>query len=140
MYAIKPFATMSEAVKGGVPCAARAVDDRARHIVKGLRATRAQVEQATLARVVKKPKVDCNHIVYKYKVAHLFARSVAAVVRKQLDAALRLKLVELVEGHAGHAAFVLFARAVNIEIAKAHHLRSGALKLRAQQRPHFLVE
>jgi hypothetical protein len=72
--------------------------------------------------VIVKPEVDRHHIVDKDEVAQLFARVVAAVRAKQLHFALFQPLMVLVKGNAGHATFVLLARAIDIEVAKPRHL------------------
>ena len=76
--------------------------------------------------MVKEPQIDRHHVVDKDKITHLGAGAVAAVLAKQLDPALGRKLMELVVGHAGHAALVLFVPAIHVEIAKTHHLAGFA--------------
>ena len=107
-------------------------------------AAAAQIENARLFGVIKKPEIDGHHIVNKNEVAHLGAGSVSAVVAKKFDFALVRKLVKLVKGDAGHATLVLFAGPIDIEVAKAHHLARfsdhRALKVRAALAPHALIK
>ena len=119
---------------------AQGVDHGAGHVVKGLGAARAEVEDAAFLGVVEVPQVDRHHVVHKHKVAHLRASCVAAVFTKQLNPALGPKLVELVVSHAGHAALVLLVRAVDVEIPKTHHLRARVLQLGAKLAAHHLVK
>ena len=62
---------------------------------------------------------------------------IAVVAAEQFDEAPFAVLVEMVEGHGGHAAFVLLARAVHVEIAEARRLRGQAFLHAAAQ---YLVE
>ena len=94
--------------------------------------------------MVEEPEVDRHHIVNEHKVAHLAALRVATVFAEELDLAFCVELVELVEGHTGHAALVLLAWAIDVEITEAHDLvsaaRLGALKIRTTLAAHALIE
>ena len=102
--------------------ASHGIDHRAGYVVERLCAARAEVEDAALGRMVKEPEVDRHHIVDEHKVAHLAPLRVASVFAEELDLAFRVELVELVEGHTGHAALVLLARAVDVEIYESPRL------------------
>ena len=54
--------------------------------------------------------------------------------------ALLAQLVKLVKRHAGHATFVLLARAIDIEVAKPHHLGGVLGKVAAHFTAHTLVK
>ena len=82
-----------------------------------------------MLRMVQKPEVDRHHVVNVNKIPHLGAGAVPAIFAKQFDFALRLKLVKLVKSDAGHAALVLFLRAVHIEVAKTHDLAALARRV-----------
>ena len=90
--------------------------------------------------MVEEPEVDRHHIVDEDKVAHLAAGCIAAIRAEQLDPAFLEELVVLVKGHAGHAALVLLARAVDVEVAKADHLGAGLREVRADFAAQALVE
>jgi hypothetical protein len=90
--------------------------------------------------MVEEPQVHRHHVVDEHEVARLLAGAVAAVLAEQLDLALLAELVELVEGDAGHAALVLLARAVDVEVAEARHLALHPLEVLAALAPHALVE
>ena len=115
---------------------AAGVDGGDGDVVKRLGAAAAQIEDAGAFRVVQKVQVDLHHIFHRNKVAHLAAVGVAVVAFKQFHLAGLQVLVEVMKGHRGHAAFVLFARAVDVEVTKAHHLRAAQVKAAA----HHLVE
>ena len=80
----------------------------------------------------------------KTKSRNWAPRRVTAVVTEKFDSSLQRKLIELMEGHAGHAPFVLLARTIDIEVAKAHDLAtpdgSQALKIEPAFTPHALVK
>src|SRR5450759_4332814 len=94
--------------------------------------------------MVKEPEVDCYHVVNKNEIAQLCAARVAAILAKQFDLSRSGELVELVKGDAGHAAFVLLARTIDIEVAKTHDLSAlaglQALKPGAAFAPQTLVK
>ena len=79
-------------------------------------------------------------VVDKHKVTFLFASGITTVVAKQFHMTFIAQLVKLVKRHAGHAAFVLFAWAIHIEVAKAHQLMSTALKRVTAALAHALVK
>src|SRR5690606_18638529 len=74
------------------------------------------------------------------EVTLLPAGGVAAVLSEQLHLAFGPELVELVKRHAGHAALVLLARAVDVEVSKARDLALGATEILAALAAHPLVE
>src|SRR5665647_83520 len=90
--------------------------------------------------MVQKPEVHCHYIVDEDKVAHLAAGAIAAVFAKEPDLALVLELAELVKRHAGHAALVLLARAIDVEVPEPGHLRLRVFKLAAKFAPQPLVK
>ena len=90
--------------------------------------------------MVEEPQVHRDHIVNEHKVALLLARPVAAVLAEQPHLALLAELVVLVEGHAGHAALVLLARAVHVEIAEPCHLVTRPAEVCPVFTAHALVE
>src|SRR3990167_4625523 len=120
------------------------MDNRAGNVIEGLRPACAQIENAGHAGVVKEPQVHRYHVVNKDEVTHLCSCGIAAVVSKQLDLALSPKLVKLMKGDAGHAAFVLLVRPIDIEVAKTHHLARlagyRAPKVVAALTPHTLIK
>ena len=90
--------------------------------------------------MVQKPQVDGHHVVYKHEVAHLTTRAVPAVPTKQFHLSVRVVLIKLVKSNAGHAALVLLARAVNIEVSKARDLGRGVFKPLANLTAQTLVK
>ena len=58
------------------------------------------------------------------EIAQLLAVAVAIRARKQLHLALFQYLVVEMKGDAGHAALVLFARPIDVEVAQSAHLAS----------------
>src|SRR5512140_1634108 len=116
------------------------IDDRHRDVIEWLSAPGSQVEDAGLLRMVEKPEVHRHHIVDEHEIALLFARPVAAVLAEQFHPAFGAELVELVERHAGHAALVLLARSVDVEVAETRHLALDAFEILAAFAAHALVE
>ena len=101
------------------------IHGRVRHVVERLRPPGAEVENAVAIRVLQKPQVDGDHVVDKNKIARLLSGSIAAVLAEQLHFTGVAVLVEMMESDRGHAALVLLAGTVDVEVSKARHLRSG---------------
>ena len=106
------------------------------HVVEGLAAPRAHVEDARLVRVVQEPEVHRHGVADMDEVAPLLTIAVAIRPLEQTHLAAFVDLVVEVKGHARHAALVLLPRAIDVEIAEAHHL---GLRLR-QDVAHILIE
>ena len=90
--------------------------------------------------MVKEPQVHRHHIVDEHKIALLFPSAITTVVGKQFHMTFFAQLVKLVKRHAGHAAFVLLPRTVDIEVAKTHHLGGVLGKVSAHFAAHPLVK
>src|SRR5574343_1899313 len=116
---------------------AAAVDRRHGDIVEALRPPGAEVENPRLFRMVQEEEIDLGHIADEHEVAHLAAVFVAVRAFEQLHLAFSTELVEVVEGHRGHAPLVVLARAIDVEIAEADDLRRRVL---GQALTHDLVE
>ena len=102
--------------------------------------TRAQIEQAAGLGMVKEPQVDRHHVVDEDEIAFLLASAIARVLAEQAHTPVLGELVELVKGDAGHAALVLLARAIDIEVAKPDDLRARVLEALADQAAQALVQ
>ena len=72
--------------------------------------------------MVVEEEVYFDYVFHADEVAALRAGGVAVVTAEQGDAAVLAVFVEVVVGHGGHAAFVLLAAAVYVEIAQGNHL------------------
>jgi len=72
--------------------------------------------------VVEEPEVDVDDVADVDEVAALFAVAVAIAAFEEFDVLAGGDLVVEVEGDARHAAFVLFARAIHVEVAQADDL------------------
>ena len=106
------------------------------NVVERLRTPGAQVEHTALAGALQEPQVDGDHVAHEHEVARLFAGAIAAVGAEELDLAGVAELVEVMERDRGHAAFVLLARAVDVEVAEPCDLRVRG----GQHAPHHIVE
>ena len=62
--------------------ATQCVDHCKCYIVKRLRASRSEIEDARFAWVIKEPKIDSHYIVYKDEVALLITSLVATIFAK----------------------------------------------------------
>src|SRR6185369_911145 len=111
-----------------VPGLAATVDRRHRDIVEALCPAGAEVEDAGLLGMVEEKEIDLGDIADEDEIAHLPAVLVAMRTLEQLDLAVGLELVVVVESHRGHAALVGFARAIDVEVAEADDLRRWALR------------
>jgi len=74
--------------------------------------------------MIEEPEIDLDHIFDRDEIAHMAASRITAVFAKEFDLAGFAVLVEVMESHRSHAALVLFARAVHVEITETNHLRS----------------
>ena len=86
------------------------------HRLEGFRAASSQVEDAGHT-VFPEPQVDCSHIAHVDEVA---LKAVAAFEQFRAFAIIQLGIQ--VECHARHAAFVPFARPVDVEVTEADNL------------------
>ena len=91
-------------------------------VVEGLAAAGAAVENAGYFGMVVEEEVYFDYVFHADEVAALRAGGVAVVAAEQGNAAVLAVFVEVVVGHGGHAAFVLLAAAVYVEIAQGNHL------------------
>ena len=92
------------------------------NIVETLCTTRPGIVDAGYAGVIEEPQVYIANILNVDKVAQLLAVTVAIRPRKQARLAAIEYLVVEMESNARHCPFVLFARAVHIEVAKPDDL------------------
>ena len=75
--------------------------------------------------VLQEPQVDLNEVFNKNKITLLTAIREAMRAFEQLHFAVLTELVEVVEGHGGHTAFVRFTWAIHVEISEAGNLRGA---------------
>src|SRR5574343_466109 len=106
---------------------AATIDGSNRDIVERLGTSGAEIENAGLFRVIQEKQVDLGDIANKDEIAHLPTVRVAVRTFEQLDLALGLELVVVVESYRRHATLVGFTRAIDVEITEADDLRRRVL-------------
>src|SRR5574343_302127 len=106
---------------------AAAIDGGNRNVVESLGTSGAEIENAGLFRVIQEKQVDLGDIANKDEIAHLPTVRVAVRTFEQLDLALGLELVVVVESYRRHATLVGFTRAIDVEITEADDLRRRVL-------------
>src|SRR5574343_1883611 len=97
------------------------------NVVEALRPAGAKVENAGLFGVIEEEQVDLGDVANEDEVAHLSAVLVAVRAFEQLDLALGLELVVVMESDRGHAPLVGFARPIDVEVTEADDLRRRIL-------------
>ncbi len=98
------------------------LDHRFGHVLERLGATGTTVEDAGVLRVLPEPQVYLADVVDIDEVTHLTAVGETVATFEQLGILALLHLSIEVEGNGGHGAFMLLARAVDVEILEANDL------------------
>ena len=102
------------------------------HVVEALGAAGAAVEDAADLGVIQQPEVHGHHIVDVDKIALLAVGAVAIAAFEQAHSIARIELLLHVKRHAGHAALVLLAGAIDVEVTQADHRALQAQELGPQ--------
>ena len=109
---------------------------RASHVIERLSVAGAEVENTAVLGVFHEPQIDFGAITHIHKVTLLLAIGIAVSAFEQTSYAIGEYLSVEVKRSGRHAAFVRFTRAIDIEVAQAHHLMTQA----ALQTSYVLVE
>jgi len=72
------------------------IDNRDGHVIEGLRAPGADIEDTATVRVIQEPWVDCHDVVHADEIALVHAGTVAAVLAKQANESVGPGLIEMV--------------------------------------------
>ena len=99
-----------------------AIDVGRRQFVETLRPPRTQIEDARFFRMVEKVQIDLGHIADIDEIALLFAIGVTVAALEKPYLTVSTELVVMMKSHRGHAPFVRFPRAIDVEVAESDHL------------------
>ncbi len=99
------------------------LDHRFGHVLERLCTAGTTVEDAGVLRVLPEPEVYLADVIDIDEVTHLTTVREAIATFEQLGILALLHLGIEVEGNGGHGAFMLLARAVDVEVLEADNLR-----------------